>query len=168
MKSCVVILFQPHLSPWTGRQWSCLSTRPFNLTLEPSLALPSSTCSVPARVRTLAFVPACHKKMHKWGKFDSPPCCNCCFCCAVDQQKLQGVMMELAAYCSNNQASLSSAVPSRPVPGAACCAQFSGEEHSLFHKYILYIIIGLSITLPHRYQGPAKTVTCATIACSSF
>lgn len=51
-----------------------------------------------------------------------------CFC-AVDQQKLQEVMMELAAYCSNNKASLSSAVLSRPAPGAACCAQFSGEEH---------------------------------------
>lgn len=63
-------------------------------------------------------------------------------CCAVDQQKLQEVMMELAVYCSNIQASLSSTVLSRPAPGAACCAQFSGEEHLLLHEYILYIIKG--------------------------
>lgn len=36
-------------------------------------------------------------------------------------------MVELAAYCSNNS-SLSSSVVSGPVPGAACCAQFSGED----------------------------------------
>ncbi|XP_044033632.1 tudor domain-containing protein 1 isoform X2 [Siniperca chuatsi] len=47
----------------------------------------------------------------------------------VDQQKLQVVMMELAAYCSNNMASLSSAVLSRPAPGAACCAQFSADSN---------------------------------------
>ncbi|XP_068440058.1 tudor domain-containing protein 1 isoform X2 [Clinocottus analis] len=45
----------------------------------------------------------------------------------VDQQKLKGVMMELAAYCNNIQASMSSTVLSRPAPGAACCAQFSGN-----------------------------------------
>ncbi|KAE8284044.1 Tudor domain-containing protein 1 [Larimichthys crocea] len=47
----------------------------------------------------------------------------------VDQQKLQEVMMELAAYCTNNQASLSSATLSRPAPGAACCAQFSDDKN---------------------------------------
>ncbi|KAM9336898.1 tudor domain-containing protein 1 [Symphorus nematophorus] len=47
----------------------------------------------------------------------------------VDQQKLQGVMMELAAYCGNNQASLSSTVLSRTAPGAACCAQFSADNN---------------------------------------
>uniref|UniRef100_A0A671WVF3 Tudor domain containing 1 n=1 Tax=Sparus aurata TaxID=8175 RepID=A0A671WVF3_SPAAU len=47
----------------------------------------------------------------------------------VDQQKLQGVMMELATYCSNNQTSLSSTVLSRPTPGAACCAQFSADNN---------------------------------------
>ncbi|XP_034415209.1 tudor domain-containing protein 1 [Cyclopterus lumpus] len=46
----------------------------------------------------------------------------------VDPQKLQGVMMELAAYCNNNQAALSSTVLSRPAPGAACCAQFSADN----------------------------------------
>ncbi|XP_070783515.1 tudor domain-containing protein 1 [Enoplosus armatus] len=46
----------------------------------------------------------------------------------VDQQKLQEVMIELAAYCSNNHASLSSTVLSRPAPGAACCAQFSADN----------------------------------------
>lgn len=51
-----------------------------------------------------------------------------CFC-AVDQQKLQEVMVEVATYCTNNQVSLSSTVLSRPAPGAACCAQFSGEKH---------------------------------------
>ncbi|XP_030611149.1 tudor domain-containing protein 1 [Archocentrus centrarchus] len=47
----------------------------------------------------------------------------------VDQQKLQGVVVELAAYCSNSQATLSSAVKSRPAPGAACCAQFSADNN---------------------------------------
>ncbi|XP_023281805.1 tudor domain-containing protein 1 [Seriola lalandi dorsalis] len=46
-----------------------------------------------------------------------------------DQQKLQELMMQVAAYCSNNQASLSSAILSRPVPGAACCAQFSADNN---------------------------------------
>ncbi|XP_059180349.1 tudor domain-containing protein 1 [Centropristis striata] len=46
----------------------------------------------------------------------------------VDQQKLQEVMMEVAAYCSNIQASLSSTVLSRPAPGAACCAKFSADD----------------------------------------
>lgn len=52
LKWCV-ILFQLHCFLWTGRQWSCLSTRPSNLTLQLSLVLPCSTCSVPARVRAL-------------------------------------------------------------------------------------------------------------------
>ncbi|KAM7381616.1 hypothetical protein PAMA_012453 [Pampus argenteus] len=48
----------------------------------------------------------------------------------LDKQKLQEVMMELTAYCSNNQASLSSStVQSKPVPGAACCAQFSADNN---------------------------------------
>ncbi|XP_029312233.1 tudor domain-containing protein 1 [Cottoperca gobio] len=47
----------------------------------------------------------------------------------VDQPNLQEVMMELAAYCSNIQASLSSTVLSRPAPGAACCAQFSADNN---------------------------------------
>ncbi|KAK9530366.1 hypothetical protein VZT92_011871 [Zoarces viviparus] len=47
----------------------------------------------------------------------------------VDQQKLPEVMMELAAHCSNIQASLSSTVLSRPDAGAACCAQFSADNN---------------------------------------
>ncbi|XP_056285951.1 tudor domain-containing protein 1 isoform X2 [Pseudoliparis swirei] len=50
-------------------------------------------------------------------------------CCAVDPQKLQGVMMELAASCNTIQASSSSTVLSRPAPGAACCAQFSADSN---------------------------------------
>uniref|UniRef100_A0A3Q3KD09 Tudor domain-containing protein 1 n=2 Tax=Monopterus albus TaxID=43700 RepID=A0A3Q3KD09_MONAL len=44
------------------------------------------------------------------------------------QQKLLEVMMEVAVYCSNNSASSSSAVLSRPAPGAACCAQYSADN----------------------------------------
>ncbi|XP_010790420.1 tudor domain-containing protein 1 [Notothenia coriiceps] len=47
----------------------------------------------------------------------------------VDHQKLQEVMTELAVYCSNIQASLSSTVLSRPTSGAACCAQFSADNN---------------------------------------
>ncbi|KAM8836922.1 tudor domain-containing protein 1 [Spinachia spinachia] len=43
----------------------------------------------------------------------------------VDQQKLQEVMVELAAYCCNIQASLSC----KPALGAACCAQFSADNN---------------------------------------
>jgi len=50
----------------------------------------------------------------------------------VDQQKLQEVMAELAAYCSNYQGSLSAGGKCRPAPGAACCAQFSGEKNTSF------------------------------------
>lgn len=81
-----------------------------------------------------------------------------CFC-AVDQQKLQAVMMEVAAYCTNNQASLSLTALSRPAPGAACCAQFSGEKHSyyLLNAYITnvqrYILIyGTSITMQEKIK----------------
>uniref|UniRef100_A0A4W6CCG7 Tudor domain-containing protein 1 n=1 Tax=Lates calcarifer TaxID=8187 RepID=A0A4W6CCG7_LATCA len=44
----------------------------------------------------------------------------------VDKQKLQELMVEVASYCSNNQ---TSAVLSRPAPGAACCAQFSADNN---------------------------------------
>uniref|UniRef100_A0A7N8XPG8 Tudor domain containing 1 n=1 Tax=Mastacembelus armatus TaxID=205130 RepID=A0A7N8XPG8_9TELE len=47
----------------------------------------------------------------------------------VVQQKLQEVMMQVADYCTNNQASLSTAVLSRPASGAACCAQFSADNN---------------------------------------
>ncbi|XP_069374095.1 tudor domain-containing protein 1 isoform X1 [Paralichthys olivaceus] len=47
----------------------------------------------------------------------------------VEQQKLQQLMMDVAAYCSNNHASLSSAVLSRPAPEAACCVQFSADSN---------------------------------------
>ncbi|XP_060951274.1 tudor domain-containing protein 1 [Limanda limanda] len=46
----------------------------------------------------------------------------------VDQQMLQQLMKDVTAYCNNNQASLSSAVLSRPGPGAACCVQFSADS----------------------------------------
>ncbi|XP_068610958.1 tudor domain-containing protein 1 [Brachionichthys hirsutus] len=45
----------------------------------------------------------------------------------VNPAKLQGVMTDLADYC--NKASLSAAVRGRPVPGAACCAQFSADNN---------------------------------------
>lgn len=61
--------------------------------------------------------------------------------CAVDQQKLRQMMIELASYCSNNNSLSSSSSLSRAVPGAACCAKFSGEEHFLFHSKIPYFII---------------------------
>uniref|UniRef100_A0A4W6CCJ3 Tudor domain containing 1 n=1 Tax=Lates calcarifer TaxID=8187 RepID=A0A4W6CCJ3_LATCA len=44
----------------------------------------------------------------------------------LDKQKLQELMVEVASYCSNNQ---TSAVLSRPAPGAACCAQFSADNN---------------------------------------
>ncbi|KAM4524090.1 tudor domain-containing protein 1 [Odontesthes bonariensis] len=47
----------------------------------------------------------------------------------VDQQKLQEVMAELAAYCSKYQGSLSAGGKCRPAPGAACCAQFSADNN---------------------------------------
>nr|XP_020506867.2 tudor domain-containing protein 1 [Labrus bergylta] len=57
------------------------------------------------------------------------PCLFYLLCLSqVDQLKLQEVMMELAVYCSNKQISSSSAVLSRPVLGAACCAQFSADN----------------------------------------
>uniref|UniRef100_A0A4W5NFJ1 Tudor domain containing 1 n=1 Tax=Hucho hucho TaxID=62062 RepID=A0A4W5NFJ1_9TELE len=44
----------------------------------------------------------------------------------VYAERLQSVMMDLAVYCTTK------ALPSqcKPMPGAACCAQFSGEESS--------------------------------------
>ncbi|KAM9716326.1 tudor domain-containing protein 1 [Menidia menidia] len=46
----------------------------------------------------------------------------------VDQQKLQEVMVELAAYCGGCQGSLSAGGGCRPAPGAACCALFSDNN----------------------------------------
>ncbi|XP_068162272.1 tudor domain-containing protein 1 [Antennarius striatus] len=45
----------------------------------------------------------------------------------VSQEELQGLMTDLTTYC--NKVSLSSAVSSRPAPGAACCAQFSADNN---------------------------------------
>ncbi|XP_041830466.1 tudor domain-containing protein 1 [Melanotaenia boesemani] len=45
----------------------------------------------------------------------------------VDQQKLQEVMMDLAAYCNNSTSSVGGKCS--PAPGAACCAQFSGDNN---------------------------------------
>uniref|UniRef100_A0A673ANQ3 Tudor domain containing 1 n=1 Tax=Sphaeramia orbicularis TaxID=375764 RepID=A0A673ANQ3_9TELE len=48
----------------------------------------------------------------------------------VDEKKLQEVMLEVAAYCKSSEPSLSSAaVVNKPVPGAACCAKFSGDNN---------------------------------------
>ncbi|KAM4715222.1 tudor domain-containing protein 1 [Anableps anableps] len=47
----------------------------------------------------------------------------------IDQQKLQEVMMDLAAYCSTYQTTLSAGTKSRPSAGAACCAQFSADNN---------------------------------------
>uniref|UniRef100_A0AAQ4QZE9 Tudor domain-containing protein 1 n=1 Tax=Gasterosteus aculeatus aculeatus TaxID=481459 RepID=A0AAQ4QZE9_GASAC len=47
----------------------------------------------------------------------------------VDQQKLQEVMTELAAYCCDIPASLSSSVSCKPAVGAACCARFSADNN---------------------------------------
>nr|XP_061822693.1 tudor domain-containing protein 1 isoform X1 [Nerophis lumbriciformis] len=44
----------------------------------------------------------------------------------VDQQKLKETMLELAVFCRNNQATLSS---SKIVPGVACCARFSSNDN---------------------------------------
>ncbi|XP_028990018.2 tudor domain-containing protein 1 [Betta splendens] len=46
----------------------------------------------------------------------------------VDKQKLQEVMMEVAAYCTNNWSPLSLPL-TKPAPGAACCAQFSADNN---------------------------------------
>uniref|UniRef100_A0A3B5R6S2 Tudor domain containing 1 n=1 Tax=Xiphophorus maculatus TaxID=8083 RepID=A0A3B5R6S2_XIPMA len=47
----------------------------------------------------------------------------------IDQNKLQEVMKEVAAYCSIYQGTLSTGMKSRPSAGAACCAQFSGDKN---------------------------------------
>ncbi|KAK5615952.1 hypothetical protein CRENBAI_019591 [Crenichthys baileyi] len=47
----------------------------------------------------------------------------------VDQQKLQEVITDLAAYCSTYNATLSAGMESRPAAGAACCAQFSADKN---------------------------------------
>ncbi|XP_037546981.1 tudor domain-containing protein 1 [Nematolebias whitei] len=54
----------------------------------------------------------------------------------VDQQKLQDVMIELAAFCSNKRNTLSAAVNIKPAPGAACCAQFSAD-HTWYRAVVL-------------------------------
>lgn len=56
----------------------------------------------------------------------------------MDQQKLQEVMVELAVYC-NSQATLSTAVKSKPAPGAACCAQFSGGVLSNVPGFFVFV-----------------------------
>lgn len=56
-----MILFQSHLSQWTGKQQNCLSVRPLGPASQPSLVLLSSMCLDPFRVRKLPFVPASFK-----------------------------------------------------------------------------------------------------------
>lgn len=61
----------------------------------------------------------------------SASCLNCVCSPAVDPVKLKALMEELAAFCAKGPASVSPAALSRARPGAACCAQFSGEEFIL-------------------------------------
>ncbi|XP_024865763.1 tudor domain-containing protein 1 isoform X1 [Kryptolebias marmoratus] len=96
----------------------------------------------------------------------------------VDQPKLQEVMMELSAFCSNNQNTLSAAVNTKPAPGAACCAQFSAD-HNWYRAVVLGVgenkvsvlyadygnseIVPFSRVLPipaHLLQLPFQIVRC--------
>lgn len=112
---------------------------PFSLASQQLSVLPSCTFSSPARVRTLSlfFVFLNHyllqadRRVVKHSTYDLLLLVLCCL--TVDQQKLQGVMMQLAAHCRSSSSSLSSSELSGLAPGAACCAQFSGEEH-IYHS----------------------------------
>uniref|UniRef100_A0A8C4HYP7 Tudor domain containing 1 n=1 Tax=Dicentrarchus labrax TaxID=13489 RepID=A0A8C4HYP7_DICLA len=74
----------------------------------------------------------------------------------VDQQKLQGVMMELAAYCSNPRASSSSTVLSRPAPGAACCAQFSADNN--WYRAVVLDVAENEMTVIYADYGNTERV----------
>ena len=65
----------------------------------------------------------------------------------MNQQKIQAMMTEVATYCSSSNSvssSSSSSVLSRPVPGAVCCAQFSGEEYIYSFLFLHYLHSELS------------------------
>ncbi|XP_035513908.1 tudor domain-containing protein 1 isoform X3 [Morone saxatilis] len=74
----------------------------------------------------------------------------------VDQQKLQGVMMELAAYCCNPRASSSSTVLSRPAPGAACCAQFSADNN--WYRAVVLDVAENEMTVIYADYGNTERV----------
>ncbi|XP_061564122.1 tudor domain-containing protein 1 [Cololabis saira] len=46
-----------------------------------------------------------------------------------EPEKVEKVMTELAAHCSNYQGTLCTTIKNRPAPGAACCAQFSADNN---------------------------------------
>ncbi|XP_047464892.1 tudor domain-containing protein 1 isoform X2 [Mugil cephalus] len=103
----------------------------------------------------------------------------------VDQKRLQEVKTELASYCTNNQATLSSAGGSRPAPGAACCAQFydddwyravvlgvdENEVSVIYADYGNREKVPFSRVLPipaHLLQVPLQITRCALIGREHF
>uniref|UniRef100_A0A3P9MK51 Tudor domain-containing protein 1 n=1 Tax=Oryzias latipes TaxID=8090 RepID=A0A3P9MK51_ORYLA len=77
----------------------------------------------------------------------------------VDQQKLQEVMLELALHCSNYQSS--SSVDSRPVPGAACCAQFSVDK--IWYRAIILEVGEAEMSVVYADYGNSEKVPVSQI-----
>nr|XP_046232521.1 tudor domain-containing protein 1 isoform X2 [Scatophagus argus] len=78
-----------------------------------------------------------------------------------DQQKLGGVMMELAAYCSNKQASFSFTGLSRPAPGAACCARFSADN--IWYRAVALEVGDNEMSVIYADYGNTEKVPCSSI-----
>uniref|UniRef100_A0A8C8JGD4 Tudor domain-containing protein 1 n=1 Tax=Oncorhynchus tshawytscha TaxID=74940 RepID=A0A8C8JGD4_ONCTS len=82
---------------------------------KPAAANENETVELP---RNETFQP-CIAAVHSFSHFSRS------LCLQKFLQRLQSVMMDLAVYCTTK------ALPSRckPMPGAACCAQFSGDKN---------------------------------------
>uniref|UniRef100_A0A3P8V9W6 Tudor domain containing 1 n=1 Tax=Cynoglossus semilaevis TaxID=244447 RepID=A0A3P8V9W6_CYNSE len=73
-----------------------------------------------------------------------------------DQQKLQLLMEEIAAYCSSEQVSKYSAAAIRASPGAACCAQFSYDNK--WYRAVILEVGENEISVVYADFGNTETV----------
>ncbi|KAF3704392.1 Tudor domain-containing protein 1 [Channa argus] len=111
-----------------GQAFSQTAARSKDVPTEGGAAAPSEVSSFPVDWKTMEL-PLNETFQPFIAAVTSPSLFYLLVPSQVDQQKLQGVMMEVAAFCTNNQASLSSATLSRPASGAACCAQFTADNN---------------------------------------
>ncbi|XP_077358375.1 tudor domain-containing protein 1 [Festucalex cinctus] len=80
----------------------------------------------------------------------------------VDQQKLLEMMLELAAFCSSNKATLSSHTDkSKLVPGAACCAQFTADD--IWYRAVVVEVLDEEVAVIYADYGNSENLAVSRI-----
>ncbi|XP_077407139.1 tudor domain-containing protein 1 isoform X2 [Vanacampus margaritifer] len=80
----------------------------------------------------------------------------------VDQQKLQEMMLELAAFCSSNKATLSSCTDkSKLVPGVACSAQFTADD--TWYRAVVVEVLDKGVAVLYADYGNTENLPVSRI-----